>query len=485
MAGMDAEIRGLTGLQANVNTANELTVAVTGDSALGGFVTLAGETTAASSPSGRITRTIDVDSDYRIRASIDNAAMQMRFSSVNINRSVVKETSATQTIVQSGGFITLNASSLTTINQGAKIESYQSIPVYGAGATWYEGSFVATQVPQVNQNGFVGAYISASSIAAPTDGYAFVWNPSGEFRCIVYNNGTPAQSVALTAPLANVRYHWLIGASNDKTEFFLAASGAEYSCYAQIWCPAGTASPTSSMSFPIAAQVFTGATAPALAMQLKLGDCWANCNGQNLNQPFVTALARIGSGAGRQPEGVASGITANHANSTAPASAVLSNTAGGYGVTILDGKFQFAAVAGAETDYALFAFLVPAGTAAAAGKSLHIYSATIDLFNMGAASATTPTLLEWCIGYGSTTVSLATAADAAAVKRAAIRAIGTMSVPVGAAIGGNVGQVKLAFQVPLVVDPGQYAHLILKMPVGSATVSQVLRGTYALDAVFV
>lgn len=481
----DAEIRGTTGLQAEVNADKELTVALSSDSTKGGFVTLVGETSPTGAPAGRITRTIDVDADYRARVGIDNAVLQMRFSSTNINRSVVKETTTTQTIVQSGGFITLNNSALTAANQGAKIESWQIVPVLGAGATWYEGSFVATQAPQANQNAFCGAYISASAIAAPTDGYAFVWNPSGEFRCIVYNNGTPAQSIALTAPTINARYHWLIGASNDKTEFFLAASGSEYECVAQIWCPSSTAAPTSSMSFPIAAQVYTGGSAPALAMQLKLGDCWANCNGQNLNQTFAASMARIGNGSGQQPEGVASGITANHTNSAAPTSATLSNTTPSYGATILDGKFQFAAVAGSETDYALFAFLVPAGTAAAAGKSLHIYGASVDIYNMGAVSATTPTLLSWNIGYGSTTATLATAADAAGVKRARIRPIGVHSIPVGTAVGANIQLPPVSFAVPLVVEPGQYVHLILKMPVGTATASQIIRGEYALDACFV
>jgi len=54
---------------------------------------------------------------------------------------------------------------------------------------------------------------------------------------------------------------------------------------------------------------------------------------------------------------------ANYANSAAPASATLSNTAAGY--TTLGGQFQFAAVAGAETDYALFAYTVPAASVSA------------------------------------------------------------------------------------------------------------------------
>ena len=44
--------------------------------------------------------------------------------------------------------------------------------------------------------------------------------------------------------------------------------------------------------------------------------------------------------------------TANHANSTSPSSATLANATAGY--STLGGRFQFAAILGAATDYARF-----------------------------------------------------------------------------------------------------------------------------------
>lgn len=77
----------------------------------------------------------------------------------------------------------------------------------------------------------------------------------------------------------------------------------------------------------------------------------------------------------------------NHVNSTAPTSATLSNTAAGYAT--LGGRFQFAAVAGAATDYALFAIAVPTGSKFLC-EGIHI-----ELYNTVVAVATTPTIFEW------------------------------------------------------------------------------------------
>ncbi len=155
----------------------------------------------------------------------------------------------------------------------------------------------------------------------------------------------------------------------------------------------------------------------------------------------------------------------NHTNSSAPASATLSNTAAGY--TTPDGKFQFVAVAGAETDYALFAFQLPAGS-----KFL-CEGVKIDAYNMGAAVATTATLLEWALGFNSSAVSLATA-------NIIRRHVGVQSFAVGAAIGAKADSIDLNFVTPEVVESGRFLHVILKMPVGTATASQIIRGIVTL-----
>jgi hypothetical protein len=158
---------------------------------------------------------------------------------------------------------------------------------------------------------------------------------------------------------------------------------------------------------------------------------------------------------------------ANHANSTVPASATLSNTAAGYAT--LGGKFKFAAVAGAETDYALFAYQVPAG------KRLFVKEVAISVVNTGAAVATTAHILEWALGLNSTAVSLATS-DADPVFGPRRVPIGQQALLASAAIGAMPPDLVRKFDTPLVVESLRYLHTILSMPVATATGSQIIRG---------
>ena len=183
------------------------------------------------------------------------------------------------------------------------------------------------------------------------------------------------------------------------------------------------------------------------------------------------------------PTGATAGQTANFTNSTAPVSATLSNTAAGY--TTLGGKFQFAAVVGAVTDYALFAYQVPAASVVGGNKNLVIRGIRIDTYNTGAAVATTGTVLEWGVGVGATAVSLATADSATAGTRATRRIpLGVQSFAVGAAIGAVANVIDVNLDAPLYVEAGTFVHIILQMPIATATASQIIRGTVFINGYF-
>ena len=165
---------------------------------------------------------------------------------------------------------------------------------------------------------------------------------------------------------------------------------------------------------------------------------------------------------------------ANYANSAAPASATLSNTAAGY--TTLGGQWQFAAVAGAETDYALFGFSNPTP------YTLYITSLTIQSWVQAVAIATTSTVLQWGIAANSSAVSLATAAPYTPMRKT----IGAHSFAVGTPAGDMAasGQIVYQPQTPDAVQPGRFFHIILKIPLATATGSQIIRGTSMIDGFF-
>lgn len=211
-------------------------------------------------------------------------------------------------------------------------------------------------------------------------------------------------------------------------------------------------------------RVYNTAVAPATAPNIVVSELSIGLLDSNYNLPIDTVMAGQQRGWNSQPH---TGVQVTQwTNSAEPANATLSNTAAGYGT--LGGKFQFVAVAGAVTDYALFALQIGPPT------NFVITGIQIDTWNTGAASATTPTLLTWALGVGSTAVSLATAT----VTRVPI---GTQTIPVGTAPGTAVAPVSRQFTTPIVCDSGRFAHIILRMPVGTATASQVIAGFVSVE----
>jgi hypothetical protein len=167
---------------------------------------------------------------------------------------------------------------------------------------------------------------------------------------------------------------------------------------------------------------------------------------------------------------VTSAQLSQYANSVEPGNAVLGNSAASYNT--LGGKFQFAAVAGAVTDYALFGFQVPTG------YTLNVKGITIDVWNTGAAGATTPTLLTW------STFANASGASLAAGLPGNRQHLGSQSLPVGIAVGANVNTISKTYAVPLVTEGGYYFIIALRIPVGTATASQVIAGAIQVDGYF-
>jgi hypothetical protein len=226
-----------------------------------------------------------------------------------------------------------------------------------------------------------------------------------------------------------------------------------------------------SLSVPLSALKMQGATAlpaysrlvnsgtPATAPIATLTDLQVLSLDWNLN-PDVSQLAgSLSLSAGRNPFSGAQ--LENHTNSTAPVSATLSNTVAGY--TTLGGKYQFAAVAGSVTDYVLFGFQVPAGS------RFICEGVRIEARNTVAAVATTATTLEWAMGFNSAAVSLATAS----IIR---KQLGSQVFPIGAAIEAPATPIDIDFKTPEVTESGRFVLVIITIPTGTATATEVFRG---------
>jgi hypothetical protein len=330
-----------------------------------------------------------------------------------------------------------------------------------------------------NAVGEIGLITSnAPGSAVPANAIVFLYGIDGTLKPTVYSNSVVVAQGDDIIPIWPVEnpfnplqyYVWDIIFDDDRVTFVLQdpttnAVINEQSLDIQPGDPRMGWSP---FWFQYA-RCYVGASAgTGAATQIYVSDSWVGIIDADTYEPYADQQASFGYGSVVNPTTALAQLE-NYANSAAPASATLSNTAAGYGT--LGGQFQFAAVAGAETDYALFGFAVPTGL------DLVVRSVRIDTSNMGAAVATTPTLLQWFLGVNGTAVTLAT--------NNFRKALGSQTLAVSTPIGGSADKaIEREFGSGLVTHSARFFHVGLKMPVGTATASQIIRGVVSIDCYF-
>ena len=413
--------------------------------------------------------------DGHIQAALDTTIVSDKAVGTTLNTNVWTGNTTTMTIDTLTGFYRLNASAITTLSTTAQIQTiklhsvgYADLPIYGVAVV------KTANLPLANSTAQLGFFSASGTTILPTDGCYFEWNASAELRAVTNFNGTVLQSGVLTNPSSNIVHVFTVKAAYDECEFFVDGTQVAILTLANV----GGTQPVIGPKLPYAARIVTSAGAPVSAPSLQLASLTTYVTATNLSKPATHQFAQGGRGAYQSPT-TTFGQTANHANSTSPTSATLSNTAAGY--TTLGGRWQFAAPAGAATDFALFGYQVPTG------RQLTVTGIRISSCNTGAAVATTATLLDWSIAANSSAVSLATT-DALGPPPTAWAprrmTMGSQVFIVGAAIGACAPDIDHAFTTPVVVDSGRFFHVIVQVPVGTATASQVIRGDVLVEGYF-
>ena len=385
-------------------------------------------------------------------------------SSLNIIRWLA--TSTTMTAAQSSvAGLTINSGAITTINTGYMVQSNrrflktQRQPLHAK---------IRARLAHVNNSVMEIGFGDASTYnGANTTGAYWQVTAAGVVQPVLtFNGGDQTGSDARGVLDLSKYYTFDVFVDDDEVSFIIQDTATGLIINKQsIKLPLTAARLWSTTQLPIMLRCYNTGTAPASASQLIVSDVYVALLDGVLNAPVPHTMAMMHRNATAH---VLSGVqSAQFANSAFPASATLSNTAAGY--TTLGGLFQFAAVAGANTDYALFGYQVPSPA------TLVVTGIDIDTWNTGVASATTPTLLMWGVTTNLTAVSLATANHARV-------GLGSQVLAVGTPIGGQADRrISKQFQTPIVCGPGRYLDIILRVPVGTATASQVIQGMVNIE----
>ena len=310
----------------------------------------------------------------------------------------------------------------------------------------------------------------ANQTSAPTIGAFWQITAGGVVQPVLTFNGVDVTGTAVTMPPSwqNNYYTWDVILDDDEVFYTIQDTTTGQNIAERRIQLAATQVRLWNASRLQAFARLHNVTAPASAPVLILASLDVVLLDMAQNKPWSHIAALSGFGSEVKPTTFAQ--AANYANSAAPASATLSNTAAGY--TTLGGQFQFAAPVGAETDFALFGFTVPAP------YSFVCTGIEIDTYNSGAAVAGTAHVLQWFASPDQTAISLATATN----RRTTL---GIQSFAVGAAIGAVAATIERDLNnAPLVTNPGRIMVVGLKIPVGTATASQIIRGTVAIRGYF-
>lgn len=332
------------------------------------------------------------------------------------------------------------------------------------------------QAPIANNTVDFGFGVVATT-ADPTAGVFFRINSAGELRGIsITAGGSETTTGVLTYTNPTDFHDFVIVIGRSSVTFFIDEIPV-----ASLASPGDSTGPVAVESFPMFYRIQNNA-AVGTAQKLYVAKLVSATMGGISNREATHLAALKGEIGLQHVVGVGSGgQTANWTNSAVPATATLSNTAAGY--TTLGGNFLFVALAAAETDYALFAYLNPsASTLTNMGRTLIVRGISIDAFvSVAGGTPTVASVLHWGFAFGSATVSLATG-ETTSGKQPRRGFLGVQSVPIGAVAGQELRRISQTFEQPIAVNPGECFHIILRIPLGAATTYPTIRGGVFIDS---
>lgn len=467
-----------TGNGAEVDANNRLLVNLASASAPAqvGAVRAMSENDDGSATGTPLLASPETDDDARLRISQELIVDSETFNYTAQNTGKHASRVLTMALAWSAAGLTTNSANITTATTGVQFNTYAEFPILGGSLLYgeFSGSFSAQ--PTTNTIVDFGLMrCAAANPFAPTDGVFFRLTSAGLFG-VLNSNGTETVTPVFAFTYANnQKYQFIISMHERNVQFWI-----DDVLYAELLTPIGQGQPCMGASVPFSLRHAIVGGAAGSALSFVLNDYTISVGGPNIAQTASIMGQRI-YGSYQGLSGGVMGSLATYPNSTNPTAAVPSNTVLTAGLPAgLGGQGAVTAQAAAATDGIWGSYQIPAGSPNVQGRRCVIRGIRIDAVNLGAAVATTATVLQFSLAFGHTAVSLQTA-EAAAAKAPRRVPLGFMTWLVGAAIGDGParGPIDIDFgDSPIFVNPGEFVALVGKFIVGTATASQVIQFTW-------
>ena len=471
--------------KANVDANYQLAVATNTDPLKAGAMRMFSESDDGSVTGEATCRSPETSHDFRLRGGLDMQEFNDTFNYTNQDTGKYRYDFITLTMSLSGGALTTNPLSGVAINTAARMRSWRLFPVWGQQTPLYsEFSISFTAALATNTTHYLGHYIdSGSSPFTPTDGSYFKITSAGVVGVVNFNNTEAATDPFTFSFTTNRVYQFLLVTNEREVEFWI-----DDVLYATKTVQTGNGQPFMSASLPLAIGHAIGGVAAGSALSMKVWDTSVQFADIAHNVPLGVQMALMGQGLQVQQAASTGGQLTTYALGAEPAAVTLTASTAP-ATNTLGGLFILpAAITTAASDYPLYAWLNPAGTTAIHGKTFICTG-----LRMGELSVTTvlvggPLIIPMALGFGSTAATLATTETTtfttATTKIARKIPLGTQAVPATSAVGAIIAGYSVDFgQAPIVINPGEYLHIIIRV-LGTNLTSGVIRGSVAIFGYF-
>jgi hypothetical protein len=393
-----------------------------------------------------------------------NLLFQLNIDGATLHSSLVASAATMVNVISTGGGIQMNSGSSVAINTYSILTTRRQfqMPLRGPLLGRWRKKISKGSTNSACDFGFG----SPSTNAILQIGAYWALLSDGSLRpCYAYNNA-PVTGADISGLIdSNTTYIWDVIIHDDSLQFSVQNPATGLIINEQsIKMDTGSLRRFAAANrLPAFSRVYNAGVAPAAATQMVLGDWYVGGMDIDMGRSVQDTQGSLQMSLLQNPS---SGLQLEQfANNSEPANATLSNTAQSYSAA--GGRFQFIAPAGIVTDYCLFSYAVPVGYQA------KVQGIAVFLKNLGAVSATTPTLIEWGMQVNASAGSL--------ISSGVRKSFGNQSIPVGTLIGGNVAPLVRNFNTPIVCEGGTFMNIIMRIPVGTATASQIIGGTFDID----
>lgn len=471
--------------RANVDSNYQLSVTTNTDPTKAGAARMFSENDPGDVTGSAYLYSPETSDDYRLRVAVDSVLDQEVFNYTVQHTGKFHYAFTTLTSTVTGGYLTTNSGSITTITTGCRMRTWrhfamplQQSPLYVEFVASFSNTFVT------NTTVDFGVFVDgASNPFAPTDGVYFRATSAGLEGIANYNGVESTTGALLVAPggaawspTPNKVYQFLISSTNREVKFWI-----DDVLYGTIGLSSSQIGPCASLEVPLAVRHAIAGGAASAAMQFKLASYSVQAGDVERDKPWGATMSAMGNGLQVQQGATTGGQLTTYALGAAPGAVTLTASTAP-ATNTLGGLYLLpAAITAGESDYPLFAWLNPASTVAIQGKTFHCTGIIV-----GDAVVTTALTgggigLHWAVGFGSTASSLVTAESASfangTTKIARKLPLGVVQwFAATAAVGATAQGRQITFPTSLAVNPGEYLHIIMRA-IGTSTSAGGIRGS--------